>query len=234
MKTTITRTEMYELAKVGMREKLKATEAQIHAWYREFPELFLGPPQLLRPELRNGAMSNGAHPMITAIPTGHADSKASRVLPYLMEHGPTKVTDLLKALKLKSGGSLSTILKRHLNAGTVERVSMGVYGPTAAALAAAEPVQKKKTTLKKKTKKMKSAGALANQVRQNRARSAELLAALDAASMSADQLHEKGFNVRQYVGPLVRRGYITRTKTGIYKRTGKTFVVDTRKSAAAS
>ena len=109
----MTKTEMYELAKVGMRERIKVEEQTLSMWYREFPDLFTGPPQLLKPELRNGS-SNGLHSTtITTPPTTQPDSKASRVLPYILAApGPVRALDILSALSMKSHGSLSTILRR--------------------------------------------------------------------------------------------------------------------------
>lgn len=48
--------ELRALALVGYVAKLKGVEAQLAVEYKMFPEAFIGdrPPQLVRPELRNG------------------------------------------------------------------------------------------------------------------------------------------------------------------------------------
>jgi hypothetical protein len=228
----INRTELYELAKVGMRERLKVVEAQLSGWYREFPDVFLGPPQLLRPELRNGHSPNGLGPVITTLPREHPESKVARALPYLIANGPTRLTALATALGLKSPGSLSSFIARHLAAGTITKVGKGEYAATAAGMAAAAGSKRTATPTKKK-KKTKTTGG-ADQVRKNRKLSAQLLDVVaQDGPLTADVLKARGHNVQQYVGPLVRRGYLVKGRNGSYKRTPKAFVVDTRKSAGA-
>jgi hypothetical protein len=53
----MTKHELRELARVGYAAKLKQLEADLADGFKQFPELFLGttPPQIMRPELRNGA-----------------------------------------------------------------------------------------------------------------------------------------------------------------------------------
>lgn len=51
----MTKEQARELMRLGLVVRLHAIEHELADWYRKFPDVFIGPPQLARPELRNGA-----------------------------------------------------------------------------------------------------------------------------------------------------------------------------------
>jgi len=215
------RDEMYELAKIGLRVTLKAQEADLLEKYHEFPDLFTGPPQFLRPELRNGSSPHGAHDatVITALPTGKPGSAVAKMLPYLQKHGPTHVNALAKGIGLKGAGSMASSILRHVRAGTITRVSPATYDITAAGRAAISAKGKGKPK------------PPPNKNSERRAVTAQMLALFANEPQDGTAvLRANGFNIRA-LGPLVHRGYLTKLRSGLYHRTGKAFVVDTRKSA---
>ena len=217
--------ELYELAKIGMRERLKAIEEELADQYREFPDLFIGLPKLLKPELLNGA-SNGHH-VITSLPHAQPESRSGQLLPYLHTHGPSRVPVMADAMGLKGSSSLASAIARHMKAGTIERTGFGVYGITAAGIAALDPTR----AAGKKKKKTTQKTGFANTMRDRRANTARMLDAVEqAGQITAEAFAAQGFK-RYALGPLLHRGYLKKTRKGEYMRTGKAFTVDTRKSA---
>jgi hypothetical protein len=208
------KTTYHELAKMGMRARLQAIEEELRDGYREFPDVFLvPPPQLVRPELRNGhvlppAVSNG---------NGHADAKVAQLVPYLLEHGPTRQQALAQALGLKSAGSLSTALKKRIAEGTVKRIDRGLY---AAGDSDTKPTTKPTTRRKMKTTKPKV------DVKAQRARTArvlEIVANADGPMPGRTLAGLSGMKGNAF-GVLVSRGYLKSGAKG-FTRTAKEFTI---------
>jgi DNA-binding PadR family transcriptional regulator len=222
--------EMFELARIGMRQRLKEIETDLQDKFGEFPDLFIGPPLLLRPELRNGYHSNGTGPVVTTMPSIHPGAKVAGLLPHLLKHGPSRAKDIAKALKLASSGSLSTTLYRHIRAGTIDRPSPGMFRITDAGKAALKGAAGSwggtRVKGQKKTKKKTShttTHAPTSKAGQQRARTLAMLNAVaEAGTMSAATFGEQGYK-KNALGPLIRRGYLARTSSGEYKRTAKVF-----------
>jgi hypothetical protein len=153
------------------------------------------------------AESARTHTLDTA-PRTHAESKGAQIVPYLMAHGPSKASAMTTALGFSKTG-IGSKLKQLVTAGTVTRISAGIYAATAAPVQASEG---------------KNSNAA---IRARRVQSAKLLQAIaDArAPVPTEMLAQMTDGNPRWIAPLVRRGYVKKTKEG-YTRTAKPFEVD--------
>lgn len=100
----MTKDELRALAAVGYAAKLKQIEADLADGFKQFPEVFLGstPPQLVRPELRNG---HGKHWPIEArkgkrqpiVNVTEQRTRTAHLLAAIAEHGKAMDNDALVA-----------------------------------------------------------------------------------------------------------------------------------------
>lgn len=221
------KSDMHELAKVGMRERLKAIEADLRDWYREFPDVFLvPPPQLVRPELRDW------HPISTGNGngngTGHAGSKAAKLVPFLREHGPARAAQIVEALGLRSPGSLSSALKRRIEEGVIQRVDHGLYaavehGTKPMTKGAARRLATIAASIKQTGKKKKKPKVDVKAQRARTARVLEIVANADGP-IPGNTLAELSGMLPNAFGALIARGYLKNGAKGL-TRTAKEFVV---------
>lgn len=220
---SIARSDLHAYARVGVIAKLHVLEGEIETLFAEFPDVFIErtAPQLVKPELRNG--HKRWPPVLATNGTGPKTDIASTVLPYLREHGPIKQSALRRAVGYKSSGSLSSALRKLIAAGQVERQARGLYAATAkaASKSGATPKAAKRKAAKRKWKTLTK-----DQIHANRKNSQKILSVLAEAGRPLDGTalaSASGFSAR-LIAPLVRRGYIHKSKRG-YVRTKKAFVV---------
>jgi DNA-binding Lrp family transcriptional regulator len=137
-----------------------------------------------------------------------SESKGAQIVPYLMAHGPSHVGAITKALGFSRTG-IGNKLGELVTAGTVTRISAGIYAATAV------PAQ---------TSEGKSSHAA---IRARRAKSAKLLQAIADASapVPSEMLAQLTDASSRAIGTLLRSGYVKKTKEG-YTRTAKPFDVD--------
>ena len=221
--------------KIGIPLRVREMESEVQAYQRDYPELFLSetPIQLLRPEQRNGASSNGTgHTDKTPHPPGgysravirkrensaallawiNAGHDRSRTLQAMRDRG----TDMRGIHQLVNNGYL--IRRGNKLARTKKEYNVTKWTKRNTA---AEPApEKKKSTREqgyysKPQKKFYGAASL-----KRREASAALIASFDTETPSAPPAKFK-----LAMGALTRRGYLRKMGKGLYVRTEKVYEV---------
>ena len=148
----MTREELHTFARAGVAQKIAGIERELATYHKEWPDLFMSatPPQLLKPELKNGT-GNGHAPILPPRP-GHATSRAAgeariATVRALLASGPQSIADLQAALDAKGQGLSSTalqkVLRRDVHA-TVKRTDGHFYWSVDGGAAATEAPKKKR------------------------------------------------------------------------------------------
>jgi len=215
--------------RIGIPIRVREIEEEISGYHRDYPELFLSEavPQLLRPELRNGASSNGTAPK--AAKTGSSGysknvvtqrtksldllnwigQRKSRTLDAMRKHGVDMrgIHQLVNNGYLKRQGDVFIRTKKEflvakwLSPGAADR-AMEIVGT---------PVKHKKA----------KKGSWALNRHERRMKSAELINSFDTENPKpAPQEHVRS------MGSYVRRGYLKQRGRGLYTRTAKVYQVD--------
>jgi hypothetical protein len=212
--------------KMGIPVRVREIEIEVRAYHRDYPELFLSatPPQLLRPELRNGASSNGAEP--TKRPAGSSGysieqkerrQRTADLLDWIAKKART--ADDLKQRGTDMRGLHQLVQYGYLKQrnGAFSRTSkawvVNSWTPAQRAeVTTAPPRQKKRPSAMKKRS--------APNVKAQRQRTADYLAQYDTETPRLIP--------SAALGAYVRRGYL-REKGDGYLRTAKEFIVDKKR-----
>jgi hypothetical protein len=214
--------------RIGIPIRVREIEEEISGYHRDYPELFLSEavPQLLRPELRNGASSNGTAPKVAkAAASGYSKNVVTQ---------RTKSLDILNWIGLAKSRTLDAMRKHGVdmrgihqlvNNGYLRRQGDAFIRTKKEFLVAkwlsrgvAERMEIVGTPVKvKKAKK----GSWALNRHETRTRSAELINSFDTENPKpAPKEHIRS------MGSYVRRGYLKQRGRGLYIRTGKVYQVD--------
>jgi hypothetical protein len=216
-----------QVYRLGIPIRVREIEEEVQAYHRDYPDLFLSdtPPQLLRPELKNGASSNGNHLAAPTTEKKHDSGYSKSVI-----EKRTKSLDLLKWIGQRPR-TLEAMRKHGVDMRGIHQLEHNGY------VKVTNDVFRRtnKPFLVAKWLSPKAAANVMADVNKNGARTGHYTSKRHARRTQSAAFLD-GFDTQtpkapssqgsKSTGSFVRRGYLKHHGDGLYTRTSKVYEID--------